>query len=120
MSQFLNLGNLFQRPLVPIGEHDRSELKEIYPREDGNDQGFTHWLVSLWWSDDEWKSGWKVTVFPVSEERAFWLVPPLFHTTAPSTFDNAWKLSEAILTSCCKDRLTDSFVHPYWDDWDKI
>ncbi|WP_199620282.1 hypothetical protein [Paenibacillus alkalitolerans] len=120
MSQLLNLGNLFQRPLVPIGKNDQNELKQIYPRKDGIAQAFTHWLIALWWSEGEWSAGWKVTVFPVSEERVFWSVPPLFHTTAPSSFDNAWKLSQAILTSSRKDQLTDAFVHPYWDDWDKL
>lgn len=120
MSQFFNLQNLFQRPLVPIGNRDKEELGEIYQIKDGKDQGFTHWLLALLWHEDESCAGWKVVVFPVGERRVFWLVPPLFYTSSPSSFENAWKLSEAIKECSGKDRITEKFVNPYWDNWSEL
>lgn len=119
MLQFLDLENLFQRPLVPIGKQDKAELESIYLSSSGKARGFTHWLIALMWYEDE-SVGWKVVVFPVVEGTAFWLVPPLFHTDAPSSFRKAWKLSEQLRSVSCNDQLTAKFANPYWDDWSAI
>ncbi len=92
----------------------------MYTSKEGKSIRFTHWLVVLLWYAEQETNGWKVMVFPVSEERVFWTVPPLFHTLAPSSFEKAWKLSEAIQASCQSDQLTLKFVHPYWDNWAAI
>lgn len=120
MCHFLNLVELFQRPAVLIGQQDKHELKEMYTSRDGRSPRFTHWLVVLLWCEERETDGWKVMVFPVSEEKVFWMVPPLFRTMEPSSFENAWKLSEAIRASCQSDQLTLKFAHPYWDNWNAI
>lgn len=119
MLQFLDFNNLFQRPLVPIGKHDKNELEVIYPSRSGKPRDFTEWLIALLWCEVE-GSGWKVIVFPVEEGRAFWLVPPLFHTDAPASFDKAWRLSEVIRKCSQSDQLTVKFANPYWDDWSAV
>ncbi|KIL42004.1 hypothetical protein SD70_03895 [Gordoniibacillus kamchatkensis] len=116
MLQYLDFGHFFHRLPIPIGKHDKNELEAIYPGKDGKPRDFTYWLIALMWSEEE-VSGWKVIVFPVAEGRAFWAVPPLFHTDAPSSFDKAWKLSETLRAYSRGDQLTQKFVNPYWDDW---
>lgn len=120
MCQCLNLNDFFQRTPVPIGQRDRDRLEEIYFRNDGKRHTFTHWLIALMWHEDETSSGWKTIIYPVAEGRVFWVIPPLFCTSAPATFEKAWRLSEAIKASSCIDRLTEHYVHPYWDDWEKV
>jgi hypothetical protein len=120
MGQFLNLESFFQRPHIPICRRDREQLGEIYTRNDGKRHAFANWLIALMWEEDEIDTGWKTIVYPVEEGRAFWLVPPIFYTTASSTFDKAWRLSEAIKACSHNDELTEKYVHPYWDDWAKV
>lgn len=119
MLQFLDFNHFFQRPLVPIGKHDKQELEAIYPSSNGKPRGFTHWLIALMWYES-FGTGWRVIVFPVEEGKAFWHVPPLFHTDAPSTFDKAWKLTEVLKTVSLGDQLTEKYANPYWDDWSEL
>ncbi|MCZ8513982.1 hypothetical protein O9H85_16445 [Paenibacillus filicis] len=120
MGSFLHLADLYPRPLIPIGREDRMGLEDMYTGKDGRPGKFTDWLIALMWVEDPPDRGWKVVVFPVSVHSVFWASPPLFHTLAPGTFEKAWKLSEAIKTSSEQDRLTRTFVHPYWDYWEAI
>jgi len=120
MDGILNLANLFHRKPIPIGSADMAALEGIYRRADGSPRRFMHWLIALIWYEGRDISGWSVNVYPVEEGTAYWQVTPIFHTLFPSSFDNAWRLSEVLRAKSERDELTQQFVNPYWDEWEMV
>ena len=120
MEGILHVANLFQRKPVLIGSADMAALGDIYRHTDGSSRRFIHWLIALIWHEDREVRGWSVDVYPAGGEMAFWQTPPIFHTLFPSSFDNAWRLSEMLRAKSVTDELTRHFVNPYWDEWEMV
>ncbi len=120
MDGILNLANLFGRKPIPIGSADRVMLGSIYRRADGSPCRFMHWQITLIWYESRERCGWMVDVYPIAEGKAIWQVAPLFHTLYPSTFEQAWKLSELLRVKSEADQLTQQYVSPYWDEWESL
>lgn len=98
--------DLYDKSIVTVGEKDREALRKLNHGKGGVYEDITHWLIALIWYEDKKNSGWKVSVYPVSQNKPFWHVAPFYETRSLYSIDIAIKLSKILEAHSQKDLLT--------------
>ncbi len=100
------LKDFYDKSVVTVGENDHAALRKLIYGEGGVNEAFTHWLIALIWIEDDENPGWKVAVYPVSQNKPFWHFSPFYETRSLYPIGTAMKLSEILEAHSRKDLLT--------------
>ncbi|MBA4603848.1 hypothetical protein [Thermoactinomyces mirandus] len=98
--------DFYDKSVVTVGENDQAALRKWNHEKGGASEAFTHWLIALVWIEDDGNSGWKVFVYPVSEDKPFWHSSPFYETRSLYPIDMALKLSKILEAHSRRDLLT--------------
>ncbi|MGA8943963.1 MAG: hypothetical protein WB502_14815 [Thermoactinomyces sp.] len=98
--------DFYDKSVVTVGENDQAALRKLFYGNGGVNGSFTHWLIALIWIEDHTSPGWKVAVYPVSQNKPFWYFSPFYETRSLYPVGTALKISKILEAHSRKDLLT--------------
>jgi hypothetical protein len=91
---------------VPVGKTDKMRLVSLNQREKSIYETVTHWLIALIWYEGQTATGWKVSVYPISNDKPFWHFSPYCEMDSLPSFATAFKMAARLEVYSQRDSLT--------------
>lgn len=107
MQEVLLLKDFYDKCFVPMGKKDRETLE----KSETAYETATHWLIALTWYEEKAKSGWRVSVHPVCQNKPFWFLAPYYETATLYSFDTALQMSRILEAHSKEDLITSRLFH---------
>jgi hypothetical protein len=98
--------DFYDKFIVPVAKMDKIRLMSLNQREKSIYETVTHWLIALIWYEDHTVTGWKVAVYPMSNDKPFWHLAPYYETNALPSWSTAVKIAVRLEAYAQQDDLT--------------